>query len=112
MSGKSSWRKSFISKGRIQESESRIQNKRKTACGLIILASEFWLLNSALPFSSCHQQSNLFGRGLLRVNFAYDAPFVDYQQAVGQSRDLFKLCGDEKHGATRITKADEFAVNE
>src|SRR5436305_12018240 len=62
-------------------------------------------------FSSCHQQSNLFYSGLLRINFTDDAPFVNYQQAVGQSRDLFKLCGDEKYGTARVTKANEFAVN-
>jgi hypothetical protein len=39
-------------KGRIQESESRIQKERKTksvevGCRLIILNSDFWILDSA-----------------------------------------------------------------
>src|SRR5947209_15194933 len=111
MSGKISWRKSFIPKGRIQNSGVRIQKKRKRSQPYI-LASEFRILNSALPFSSCHQQSNLFGRGLLRINFAYNAAFVNYQQSVRKSRDLFKFCGDQKHCAARVTQRYEFTVNE
>src|ERR1051325_4884601 len=62
--------------------------------------------------SAGHQQPDLLESCNFRIDFTGDSSVVNNQQAIGKTRHLFKLGGDEQDRAPIVTQSYQLPVNE